>query len=457
MRRRVTRRALVAILAALTTLSLATAVAYADTVPADGDVIAAGNQSLVDLGEAAPGATLTRSVAFTLTCAGLGHPAAGATITLALDSASVPLDGAASATTTTIGPVPADWTPSGEGCPSPAPTLAAAAPSTVTLTMPTTPGTDYDFTLAWSRTGATGLTGMSTVTFRVDVVANTPPTLNLPAAKTAEATSPSGAEVTWTASATDTEDATAPTPTCTPSSGSTFALGTTTVDCSVTDTGGLSDRGSFVVTVEDTTAPTLRGVPADRALTTGDPTGTTLAYTSPTASDVVDPDPRVACAPASGSWIPVGTTTVRCTATDAAGNRATRSFDVVVTFVEPVAWSVDWGEPIARPGSRAVASSGASFIGQAGRTIPVKLGILADGVAQTTGAALLEVRSCAGTGPTVDVVLEWDGRRWAALFDTSLLAGPGCYVVGARFDGRLVGSFDLQLKAAPATTASPAP
>lgn len=454
MRRRVTGRALVA---AMTVLLLATAVAYADTVPADGDVIAAGNQSLVDLGEAAPGATLTRPVAFTLTCAGLGHAAAGATITLTLDSVSVPLDGAAEATTTTIGPVPADWTPSGEGCPSPAPTLAAAAPSTVTLTMPTTPGTDYDFTLAWSRTGATGLTGLSTVTFRIDVVANTPPTLHLPDGLTAEATSPSGAAVTWTASATDTEDATAPTPTCAPGSGSTFALGTTTVTCSVTDGGGLSDSGSFVVTVEDTTAPTLRGVPADRAVTTGDPTGTTLAYTSPTASDAADPDPTVSCAPASGTWIAIGTTTVTCIATDAAGNRTSRRFDVVVTFVEPVTWSVVWGEPIAPTGSRAAASSGASFVAQAGRTIPVRLRILADGVAQTTGAALLEVRSCAGTGPTVEVGLAWDGRRWAALFDTTLLAGPGCYTVAATLDGRTVGSFELLLKAAPATTASPAP
>jgi hypothetical protein len=43
------------------------------------------------------------------------------------------------------------------------------------------------------------------------------------------------------------------------------------------------------------------------------------------------PGATFVCAPASGSCFPIGTTTVTCTATDAAGNTATCSF-AVLTF-----------------------------------------------------------------------------------------------------------------------------
>lgn len=49
-----------------------------------------------------------------------------------------------------------------------------------------------------------------------------------------------------------------------------------------------------------------------------------------TATDNVDPHPTVSCTPASGSTFLIGTTTVTCTATDASGNKATGSFQVVV-------------------------------------------------------------------------------------------------------------------------------
>jgi hypothetical protein len=85
---------------------------------------------------------------------------------------------------------------------------------------------------------------------------NTPPVLSVPAGPVgAEAASPSGAAVTFAVSANDAEDNPAPMPTCTASSGSTFALGDTTVTCSVTDSGGLSDTESFVVRVVDTLDP----------------------------------------------------------------------------------------------------------------------------------------------------------------------------------------------------------
>jgi len=86
--------------------------------------------------------------------------------------------------------------------------------------------------------------------FEVKVIVT--PILHLPDNIVAEATSAAGAVVTFTATA---EGADGPV-TCTPPSGSTFALGTTTVNCSATNAAGTS-TGSFTVTVRDTTAPTI--------------------------------------------------------------------------------------------------------------------------------------------------------------------------------------------------------
>ena len=84
-----------------------------------------------------------------------------------------------------------------------------------------------------------------------------PPTLNLPADITGvEATGPGGATVNFNATATDDEDGPL-TPSCSPASGAPFALGTTPVDCSVTDSGNNTVDGSFNITVVDTTAPVV--------------------------------------------------------------------------------------------------------------------------------------------------------------------------------------------------------
>jgi hypothetical protein len=442
MQRRPVRRALVA---ALTTLILMTVAAYADSVPADGDALTPGNQSLVVLPDATPGQVVTWPITFRLVCGALSHVAPGTTIELDLAMATVPLDGHASATSTSIGPVPATWAPSGEGCDDPAPSIAADGPSTVSLTMPTSVGDSYLFTLFWSRIGATNLTGSTAITFQVNVVPNTPPTIHVPADITAEATSPDGAEVTWSATATDNEDATPPTPTCAPASGSTFPLGTTTVHCSVTDGGGLKDSGSFTVTVEDTTPPKLFGMPVDQNLTTGDQNGTTLTYDAPTARDAADSSPDVSCSPASGSQIPVGTTTVTCTARDATGNHASDSFSVHVTYVSPVTWTATWGEP--------VATVGATFVANLGRSVPVKVEMFANGVEQTQGRGLLSLASCDGKAAG-SIDLTWDGGRWNGKLDTSTLGAPGCYLATASLDGNVAGAFRIDLRGSDQTAVS---
>jgi HYR domain-containing protein len=442
MHRRAFRRAAAATFSLLVVASL---MAFADTVPADGDAITPGNQTLIDLGHASPGDVLVVQVTFSLTCGGTSHATPGATIDLAFDSAIVPGDGAADATGTTIGPVPADW--ASTGCTTPPQTLPANGPSTVSLTMPSTAGDNQDFTLMWAKSGSSGLTGMTTLTFRVDVLGNTPPTLHLPGDLVAEATSASGAVVTFSASATDAEDANPPTVTCTPASGSTFPLGATTVHCSTKDSGGLTASGSFLVTVVDTTAPVMTPI-ADLDVTTTDPAGATVDYGSPAAVDAVDPNPSVHCSPLSGTTFPVGTTTVHCTAQDASGNVSSMSFDVNVSLVSSIVWSATWGEPVATDGS--------TFVANAGRTLPVKVRIFADGVEQMSGSAALAITTCAGA-PSASIPMTWGGGRWNGSLDTGTLGGPGCYVATASLDGHAAGSFRLDLRGSDPAPASNQP
>jgi hypothetical protein len=73
---------------------------------------------------------------------------------------------------------------------------------------------------------------------------------------TVEATGPAGAVVTYAATATDLVSG-AVVPVCSPASGTTFAIATTTVNCTATDARGNSASGSFTVKVQDTTAPQI--------------------------------------------------------------------------------------------------------------------------------------------------------------------------------------------------------
>lgn len=91
----------------------------------------------------------------------------------------------------------------------------------------------------------------------ITVVDTTPPTLSLPANITAAAANVSGANVSFTATATDTVSGSL-TPACAPSSGSLFPVGATTVNCSAADGAGNSATGSFSVTVTAPPAGTPR-------------------------------------------------------------------------------------------------------------------------------------------------------------------------------------------------------
>ena len=81
----------------------------------------------------------------------------------------------------------------------------------------------------------------------------------------------------------------------------------------------------------DTTAPVFGAAHADVSVDAAPgATSQVVTFTPPTATDNIG-TPTVACAPASGTAFAVGATTVTCTATDGAGNKATTSFKVTVT------------------------------------------------------------------------------------------------------------------------------
>jgi HYR domain len=155
----------------------------------------------------------------------------------------------------------------------------------------------------------------------------TPPVLKLPKDMTVEATSPAGATATYAASATDLVDPTVPV-TCTPTSGSTFPLGTTTVDCSATDEAGNKATGSFKITVQDTTAPKL--TVRDLTVEAASGQGTEVRSYPVSAVDLVDGKVLVRCPPGPTRLFPLGDSTVDCSVTDKAGNKATGSFKVTV-------------------------------------------------------------------------------------------------------------------------------
>lgn len=179
---------------------------------------------------------------------------------------------------------------------------------------------------------------IETQTLRITVVDTTPPVITAPADMTVEATGPDGAAVDYTATAADLVDG-AVTVSSDHPSGSTFPLGTTKVTLTATDAAGNSSEASFNVIVEDTTPPVITA-PADITAEATSAAGAVVDYAA-TATDLVDGAVTVGTSAASGSTFPLGTTTVTLTATDAAGNTSTASFNVtVVDTTAPVINSV---------------------------------------------------------------------------------------------------------------------
>ncbi len=202
---------------------------------------------------------------------------------------------------------------------------------------------------------------------------------------------------------------------------------------------------NFILDVEDgpagdTTPPVMTGLPGDMDLLTGDPAGAFLEYALPTATDDVDPSPVVTCDPAPGSVVPLGATTVECVASDASGNEAAGSFQVVVHLA-----TVEWGDPVGSDGI--IELNGA-------RNLPLKARAVVDGQA-VSGPAAFEVWACGvSDGPERVVDANWQvsPERWMAALDTGGLA-PGCHAVRLVQGASVLGAFTLQVLDPPKASA----
>ena len=322
---------------ALIMAMLFTSIGLADQVNSDADVVLANNQSSKDLGNVAPGAILTPKVSFALQCqSASNHVDNGATVNISFlpvgpGGSSVPAGGSLTATGASVGPIQPAWPDDGTAC-GPTSPMGDNGDSTVTITAPNAAGS-YTYTVKYSYAtsnldGSALNPNQGSATFTLTVISNTAPVLSLPSNITAEATSASGAVVTYTATASDAQDDPDPTPSCSPASGSTFPLGTTQVNCSVSDSGGMSASGSFNVTVQDTTAPSLN-LPSPITQEATGASGAVVTYTA-SATDLVDGPVSVTCSPASGATFPLGSDTVSCSVSDSSGNSASGSFSVTV-------------------------------------------------------------------------------------------------------------------------------
>jgi hypothetical protein len=242
-------------------------------------------------------------------------------------------------TTTVPGPLAVSFpaasaTDNLDGALTPVCTHASGSPFPIGTTMVTCSATD-----------AHNNTGSSSFPVTVTLVDTTAPVVMVPGPITAEAQGPDGARVTFTASATDNLDG-AMTPTCSPSSGSTFRRGTTTVTCSVADAARNNGTASFTVTIADTTAPALV-LPSALIVEANSPLGSIVTFTV-SAVDVADgplPPTAVRCTPASGNRFPLGRTLVQCRATDTSANVATK--DLTVSVVDSTAPVLTVPAPIA--------------------------------------------------------------------------------------------------------------
>ena len=183
-----------------------------------------------------------------------------------------------------------------------------------------------------TATDAHGNTG--TRDFDVIVQDTTPPSLSPQSNITLGAIGPSGAVATYQITATDLVDGT-DNVICAPSSGTTFAIGTTTVTCYATDAhNNTATPIIFKVSVLDKTPPSISKAP-NVTIEATSPSGAVATY-SLTATDIVDGTDPVTCRPASGSMFQIGITTVICNATDAHGNAATpAAFKVTVQDKTP--------------------------------------------------------------------------------------------------------------------------
>ncbi len=123
----------------------------------------------------------------------------------------------------------------------------------------------------------------------------------------------------------------------TPDNAGPYSEGTHTIVWTVTDVNGNINTCTQIVTVVDAENPVISGCPSN--ITVGNDAGTCGAvvnFTTPTASDNCSLS-SLSANHSSGDVFPIGTTVVTYTATDAAGNVSTCSFNITVNGTSPIA------------------------------------------------------------------------------------------------------------------------
>ena len=107
-----------------------------------------------------------------------------------------------------------------------------------------------------------------------------------------------------------------------------------------TDDSGNTNDCAQVITIHDTTPPMVICSASVVALTTST-NGTNVTFASPSVTDNCGGSTSVACVPSSGSFFPVGSTAVLCSASDLCGNSNTCSFTVTVNYCQSFVRSVN--------------------------------------------------------------------------------------------------------------------
>jgi|GEM_PF-804730 len=260
--------------------------------------------------------------------------------------------------------------------------------------------------------------------------ASTVPLLSLPEVVIAEATSPSGAVVTFAASATNPDGSTAAV-SCDHASGAMYPLDTTVVQC----TAG-SAVGTFLVVVLDTVPPSLT-LPG--TITTANPV---VAFTV-SSNDAIDGAITSVCVPSSGSTFTFGTTSVVCTATDSRANQTIGAFLVNVTCPVNVT-TLTLSEQYVSPNGDGQKETTAISLRITTGDISWRVNVRASG-----GSV---VRSWSGTGSCIS--LTWDGRDGG-----NVVLADGDYTVEAVNDstGQQLGSATATIDTTPPAVAFTAP
>jgi hypothetical protein len=212
---------------------------------------------------------------------------------------------------------------------SPAATVSCAPASGFTFAIGTT-------AVSCSASDADDTPSSVSQSFSVTVLDTDLVLIGMPSNITVPAIDSSGAVVTYTppTALDEAGDSPAATVSCAPASGSTFAIGSTTVTCTASDADDTPNTvsQSFTVTVLDTDLA-LTGLPANVTVIATNGSGAVVNYIAPKALDEAGDSPAatVSCAPASGSTFAVGTTTVTCTATSSDDTPRTASATFKVT------------------------------------------------------------------------------------------------------------------------------